>query len=408
MHEQGERRVKTQQPTSRMMWLRETAIAGFAIAALSGVSTAIGASDAPLQARSVGATAAPPGRTVAYVLTERQEAVYEAKDRDGKNTNAECPDGLNDYGPREQFATLFPQTDGKKADGTRWALAGTSLAREAEIWWPNTTPDKFPFPEVKGKIGYGINLDGEVKPSDFTSPDGTPGIDNQFYRAVGCIASYRVGSSQLLFYEEYLEAKQFNRSIVELTEVDSLENDDDVTVTTYRGLDPLVRDAKGDFQADSVQRVDLVYGKDFIQKSKAKIVNGVLITTQPADFVWPNENHTDASIEFMRDARFELKLTSEKMEGVVGGYLDVETGYRAMIKRYGSHQISYGKLAGGSLYKVLRRLADAYPDPETGANTAISSALEVKGVRVRLVFPEKNVASVETSPHHNHVAESGQ
>lgn len=397
--------MKTQQSILRKKWLGGAAMAGIAVAALGGATAAIGANEAAPQSRP---TAAPPGHSIAYVLTVREEAIYETKDKDGKHTNAECPDGLNDFGPREQFAALFPQTDGKKADGTRWSLAGTSLAREAEVWWPNTAPDKFPFPEVKGKIAYGINLDGKVKPSDFTSPSGTPGIDNQFYRAVGCIASYREGSSQLLFYEEYLEGKQFNRTIVELTDVDSLDNDDDVTVTTYRGLDPLVRDAKGDFQAGTTQRLDMVYGQAFIRQSKARIVNGVLTTTQPAEFVWPNENHTDASTEFMHDARFELKLTSEKMEGVVGGYLDVETGYRAMIKRYGSHQISYGKLAPMSLYKVLRRLADAYPDSETGENTAISSALKIKGVQVHLVRPEKNVASAETAPRKGRVVESGQ
>jgi hypothetical protein len=319
-------------------------------------------------------------------LTEREEAIYEAKDKDGKDTNAECPEGLNQFGPREQFAELFPK------DGQKRTLADTVVAYESSIWWPDTSPDKFPFREVKGKISYGINLDGKVKDSDFTSPDGTPGIDNQFYRAVGCIASYRTGSSQLLFYQEYLESKQFNRTIIELSDVDSLENDDDVTVTTYRGLDPLVRDAKGDFQADVTQHVDQTFGQPFIHKSKAKIVNGVLITTQAADLVYPNENHTDASTDLMRAAHFELKLSPDKMEGLIGGYLDVETEYRAMIKRYGSHQISYGQLAGPSVYKVLRRLADAYPDPVTGENTAISAALNVKGVRVRLVRSEKIAA----------------
>lgn len=383
----------------RRVWLRGVAMVGIGAATLGAVAAAGSASE-PVRANGA---AAPPGRSVAYALTVREEAVYETKDKDGKDTNAECPEGLNEFGPREQFAAMFPQTDGKV-----WTLAESSLAREAEVWWPNTSPDKFPFRQVKGTISYGINLDGKVKPSDFTSPDGTPGIDNQFYRAVGCVASYREGSSQLLFYDEYLEGKQFNRTIIELTDVDSLENDDDVTVTTYRGLDPLVRDAKGGYQPDATQHVDYVWGQDFIHKSKAKIVNGVLKTTQPEIFVWPNENHTDAATEFMHEARFELKLSPEKMEGLVGGYLDVESGYRAMIRRYGSHQISYGRLAPMSLYKVLRSLADAYPNPETGENTAISSALKVAGVRVNLVHPEKKVAGIEMRSPSNRSVEGGQ
>jgi hypothetical protein len=377
--------MNLQKSKSLNIGLRKKVLISFSVAVLCSFSVAVGASESAAPQKVVAA-GPPAGRTVAYALFDRKEAVYEAMDKDGKGTLEECPDGLYQYGPREQFAALFPQTEDKK-----WSVAESSLAREAEVWWPDSSiPDKFEFREVKGKISEGINLDGKVKPSDFSSPHGTPGIDNQFYRAVGCIPSYRLGSSQLLFYEEYLEAKQFNRTIIELTDVDSLENDDDVTVTTYRGLDPLVKDALGGHQAGTTQRVDVVWGQDFIHKSKAKISNGILITTQPADLVWPNENHTDASTEFMHDARFELKLTHEKMEGLIGGYLDIESGYRAMIKRYGSHQISYGRLAGASLYRVLRRLADAYPDPDTGVNTAISTALEVKGIQVHLVFPEKS------------------
>ena len=372
--------------------LRKVLLGSAVFAALGGAGLAIGAEEhaaAPRQANW-----APPGRTVAYAVTERLEAIYQSKDKDGKELKTECPNGTNDSGTREQFAARFTPTETKK-----FTFAESGIANEAEIWFPNTTPDIFPFNEVGGKIGYGINLDGKDKPTDFTSPDGkSTGIDNQFYRAAGCILSYREGSSQRLFYEEYLEGKQFNRTIVELTDVDNLDNDDDVTVTTYRGLDPLVKDAKGDFQADTTQRVDAVFGQDFIHKSKAKIVNGVLITTQPADFVWPNENHTDASTELMHAARFELHLNPENMEGLIGGYLDVESGYRAAIKRYGSHQISYGKIAARSLYKALRRLADGYPDPATGENTAISTALEVRGVRVYLVHPDKKVAGNAAIP----------
>jgi len=331
----------------------------------------------------------PPGKTISYALTERIEAIYQAKDKDGKDTKEECPLGLYENGPREQFAATFPQTDGKQLKFTE-----TALQREADVWWPDTQPDKFPFREAGGKFSYGLNLDGKVKPSDFTSPDGkVKGVDNQFYRAVGCIPSYREGSSQRLFYEEYIELKQFNRTIIEITGVDSLVNDDDVTVTTYRGLDPLAKDAMGHFQPGTTQRADMVWGKAFISKSAGKIVNGVLITTKANDFVWPNENHTDAAVEQMHDTQFQLHLGQDYVEGVIAGYLDIESGYRAMIKRYGSHQISYGRLAAPSLYKVLRRLADAYPDPQTGHNTAISSALAVSGVRVYLVHPENTAAN---------------
>ncbi|MCH8073396.1 MAG: hypothetical protein IIA09_15765, partial [Proteobacteria bacterium] len=48
---------------------------------------------------------------------------------------------------------------------------------------------------------------------------------------------------------------------------------------------------------------------------------------------------------------------------------------------------------------ALRRLADAYPDPETGANTAISTALDVKLTQVFIVHPPGEAAVAELVAH---------
>lgn len=377
--------MKTQNAL-RKVWLGSAVIAGGM--ALGIANIAVGASEAVDQALAVP-DVAPPNRTVAYVLTNRYEAIYQSMDKDGKELKTECPDGIVNTGIREQMAAMFPEPT-KQPAGQKYKLVDGHLAHEAEIWWPNTTPDKFPMREAGGKIAFGINLDGKVKDSDFTSPDGkVTGIDNQFYRAVGCIPGYREGSSQRLFYDEYIELRNFNRMIIELTDVDSLQNDDDVTVTTYRGTGSLVKDAKGEFQADTTQRADVKWGQDFIQSSKAKIVNGVLITTKANDWYVAHEMHFNTATEWLRDAHFELNLNGPKMDGLVGGYTDVETAYRSMNRRFNSHIISYGLHSSTAVYKVLRRLADAYPDPVTGENTAISTAWKVIGVRTILVHPEK-------------------
>lgn len=371
--------MRTQVSTVTRALVLKAVVAGLGVAALAGPSTTAAANTSGISGRSIG-----------YVLTTRTYGIYQAMDAAGKETNAECPKGLYDFGAREQFAASFPQTEGKT-----WTLAETTMAREAEIWFPKMGEEKWPIPEIEGKISYGVNLDGKVKPSDFVSPDGKPGIDNQLYRAVGCIPSYRLGSSQVLFETQYFESRGFNRTIIELTDVDSIENDDDVTITTYRGLDALVRDAAGNFQIDTTQRVDTVYGREFIHKFKGKIVDGVLTTTQSGDFKWPTQHqHEEAAVEWMRDTHFELKLSPEKVEGAIAGYLDVEHHYRGVNRRFGSHQISYGKLASASFYRAMRRLADAYPDPETGENTAISGTLMITGVRAHVVHPQKEVAGL--------------
>ena len=211
-------------------------------------------------------------RTIGFVLTNKAWAVYQTPS--GK---AECPNGMND-GPREQFKALFPE------DGAKRTLVEGQLAREAASWFPTLEADRFPFREAQGKIAYGLNLDGKVKDGDFTSPDGDKGIDNQLYRAIGCINSYRDahGTNDELNALEVVK-ESYNRWLIEITGIDSLENSPHVEVTVYRGLDPLRTDAGGkSILPGGTQRIDTRWGKRFIQHYRGRIVDGVL-ETEPGE-----------------------------------------------------------------------------------------------------------------------------
>jgi hypothetical protein len=232
-----------------------------------------------------------------------------------------------------------------------------------------------------------MNLDGKDGPHDFTSPDGQKGIDNQLYRALGCIYSYRSGPNDF-FDNEEIGKDDYNRLIVELTGVQSLENSPHVAVNIYRGLDPLLTDATGNgFLPGGTERIDTRWGRKFIQHLDGRITNGVLIT-EPHDFTFPWATFNLPADEFMRAARFRLDLTPSKAEGMIGGYADIETWYLQTMKSESTHHQSYGQLAQPSLYKAFRRLADAYPDPQTGVNTAISSALLAQFVQVYVLHPQ--------------------
>ena len=340
-------------------------VAGTALAILGG-----GAAKA--------ADAAPQNRSIAYAFTTIYWTMYETKD--GKE---ECPNGINEMGPREQFKALFP------AD-KKHTFAETQMKREAEIWWPDANmADPYPVPEAVGKIVPGLNLDGKVKPTDFTSPDGRPGVDNQIFRALGCIKNYRTGGPLWNYETAYFKTFPAGRVLIELTDVDSLVNDDDVTLTTYRGLDPLVTDATGaTFQPGGTERLDLRYSKAFIHTTKGKIVNGVL-TTQPMDWTWPTEMGTE---DLMKAARFEVKLTPDSAAGLIGGYADIESIYNSRNRKWTTHFQAYGQQAQLSTYKALKKFADGYPDPKTGEFTAISGAYTVKMVQVRVLHPEKQIS----------------
>lgn len=316
-------------------------------------------------------------RRIGYVLTHKYWSVYETPD-----AKAECPDGFND-GPREQFKKLF-------GDGKQRTVVEAQLKREGEQWHPTTAPESFRFLEARGKTALGLNLDGKTGPEDFDSPDGERGIDNQMYRAIGCIATYRTGGAFNHFENLFMRSFDDARIVIELTEVDDLRNDDDITVTTYRGSNGLLQDATGEgFIPGGTQRVDLRWGKEYVSRLKGKIVAGVL-TAGPGDRVtlpWGSTFDTSGHHVF-RGFQLKLKLTPESAEGLMAGYVDVKSYMHHLNTSWSTHHHSYGQLSSPSLYKAMHRLADGYPDPQSGRNTAISSAVTVKFVQVYVQQPD--------------------
>lgn len=308
---------------------------------------------------------------IGYVLTDLYWAMYQTPD-----AKSECPNGFND-GPREQYDALFHKVKNP-------TVVDTQLKQEIETWLPTTEPDRFPFHEVVGKYAYGLNLDGKVGPEDFSRPDGEPGIDNQLYRALGCIIGFRGPDGvEFIFENKAIAQDRYNRTMIELTGVDSLVNDDEVLVTTYRGRDRLLTDATGNkVMPGGSQRIDTRWGKQLIQQMKGKIVDGVLTTEPTAQMIIPWMNLGVPTHQLIRDMRLQLKLTPTGAEGLIAGYADIDTWYYQLIRNDSTHHLSNGQISGISLYKAMRRLADAHPDPKTGANTAISSALDAKFVQV--------------------------
>ncbi|MGE4062648.1 MAG: hypothetical protein AB7E79_04695 [Rhodospirillaceae bacterium] len=328
-------------------------------------------------------------RRIGYAMTRRAWAVHRTP-----GFKIECPTGLND-GPREQFAQLFPQDKGQK-----WTLVETQLAREADIYFPGRNEDGFVFKDAQGKVAPGLNLDNKVDANDFTNAEGTKGVDNQLFRALGCLAGWNGDGIPFINFQDttYLRRHISNRYMFEISEVDDLTNDPEVIVTTYRGLDPLLSDSTGEgFIPGGTQRVDERFGKIYQTRLKGKIVDGVLIT-EPADGLIPNSIAFDTSAhQLLRGMQFHLKLTPERATGVIGGYADIYSWMLQFKTSWGTHHAAYGQVASQSLTRAMYRLADGYPD-ETGQNTALSAALDGDWVQVYIQHPPKSVAVNETAP----------
>ena len=147
------------------------------------------------------------------------------------------------------------------------------------------------------------------------------------------------------------------------------------------------------------QRVDNRWGASLVRHTSGTIVDSVLTTVPVDDMVMPWMNLNVPSIQIFRDARFQLQLTPTGAEGLLAGFADVDTYYKQLIRNDSTHHLSNGQISGISMYKALRRLADAHPDPDTGANTAISTALDVKMVQVHIVHPTPDDADGQTVTH---------
>ena len=318
--------------------------------------------------------AAPPGRTIAYVVTNLSWALQSTPEM------TECPQGLNE-GVREQFKLLFPDAAGNKR-----TLVDTQIRRQVESYQPTTAPDALPFLEGQGPVAPGLDLDGTVGPEDFTGPDGARGVDNQMHRVLGCIANYRAPDGPIRFFEDEMVLREnYNRIIVQLTDVDSLVDDPDVDVMFFRGRDKVLVDAGGlKALPGGTQRIDTRWGGRYIQRTHGRIEKGVL-STEPVDLLYPWDAFYMPTDQYMWGARLHLALTPEGADGLIAGYTDVETWYLHMLRNWSAHYQSYGKSSGPSIYKAMRRLADGVPDPATGANRAISSALAAKFTEVRVL-----------------------
>lgn len=343
-------------------------------------------------------------RRIAYVTTAMHWSHYQTK-----NLNVDCPQGLNAHGPRENFKALYPN------GGT---VEQTQEAREALRQFPEDHKAQFPYILGKSKITIGLNLDGKVGPNDYAAPDpatlkpdasgkrdealytlysliaNEKGIDNNLEKVLGCNANFRSPEGQLQLFagEKEIRDSLYGRSMIELTNVDSLVDDDDVDVTIYRGRDPLLIDASGDKIAPGgTQRIDMEYGKPFIQHLHGKIKDGVLITEPVKQGIWPWSIYGDAPADLkFHDMRFRMKLTPTSADGLLAGYSDVKSWYH-WLTAWSTHHLSYGQLDPAEFYWALHDNADAYPD-EQGHNSAISSAITVNMAQVYIIHPDDKVA----------------
>jgi hypothetical protein len=334
--------------------------------------------------------------TRGFAVTWFQPAMYTGDD--------DCPDGLN---TSPDFKAVFA-AEGKTPDEIKALIDHPTSAEFAQAvinrgpHGENVCADPQAAPDpghkiVQGKISFGFNLDGTADGAatasscahaKFSGPDGAAAIDNQLYRATGCMVALRGKRGHdgfvLSYIMERMRAEGMRTFLVEIAGLDAAKTEGDVQVGVYVGSDPLVLDAKGEVRRDTTQRIsrdprwrNLVAGH---------LKDGV-ITTDTFDLnllgdpLWVPEFH-------FRRARMRLQvLANGDLKGEVGGYQDVATMYYNTVKSGILFETTNATSCPG-VYNALKRLADGDPDPRTGQCTTISSDYAIEGIPAFVIHPE--------------------
>jgi hypothetical protein len=261
---------------------------------------------------------------------------------------------------------------------------------------PTSTPDPG-LEGVSGSIAEGLNLDGDEK-TGFTSPTGEKGIDNNFYKALGCWKTYRgphrLSSGALNFNDEMRNGAWTMVIVVAGEGADPL-NDDHVKVGFYMSNDKMVKDGLGNIARDYTFRI--APNAKYEGVLPARTSNGRIISTGPADIMLRDPSYT-RDLELLR-ARVDMQMKPDgSLTGYVGGYRPWEAVYKGWVDARGTviEVLTWVQLP--AVYYALRRNADYSPTGPGGEKTHISFALRVDAVPAFVMTPDgsQEVASVES------------
>lgn len=253
--------------------------------------------------------------------------------------------------------------------------------------------------------GYGIDLDqrrslsrdsgpGTCAHDDFVGVNGEQGIDNQFYRAVGCLQGYQSNALGNSFATEMLSGSW--GILISVSGIDDYRNDAQVEVGFFANADPIML---------SPNRQPLAYATyaihsdpKFQARTQGRIVDGVL-TTEPVDMRFRKVTNSMYLDRPLLGAVAQVSLGADgKLDGYLAGFTPVEAMYDlefafrdarnaqgepasqrliALSSRGRSLNLHY---TCNGIYHALEQLADGHPDGASGKCTSISTQYRVRAI----------------------------
>jgi hypothetical protein len=323
----------------------------------------------------------------------------------GAGAGSQRPAGAQPQAPRAEGASQGASTE--EAD-RNFIRSISDPSRQNACANPEAFGPDAGFRTVKppNAKAYGIDIDGADskaagKPApatcahnDLLGMNGERGIDNQFFRVVGCSNSYQsTGQSNTFEIEMYTGSWGI---LMTLSGVDDIRNDDNVEVGFFANADPIELSPNREPLPNATYAID--QDPRFKAKTRGRLKDGVL-TTDPVDVRFHYVVNSIRLERPLRDARVRMTLSeSGALEGYLAGYTPVEAIYdfqyafrdgkngsggpadRRLITVSSMGQAAVlGHTCNGAYY-ALHELADGHPDPQTGKCTSISTQYRIKAV----------------------------
>jgi hypothetical protein len=365
----------------------------------STVLAAVAATLVPMQAMAAGWT-----RT--YAIEWNEPAMYYGAKTGVIDPGTDCPKGTN---PEPDWIKVMMDAGYTRAEAewlrnpanpTRSPVHGQNQMAfrgkdRANVYIdPTSTPDPGLTP-VSGTVAEGLNLDGNEK-TGFTSPTGEKGIDNNFYKALGCWKTYRGPprlSSGAMQFNDGMRNGSWTTLIVVSGEGKDPMNDKHVKVGFYASGDKLVKDANGNIAPDYTYRIKPNAKYEGILP--ARTVKGAIVSTTSADITLHDASYSP-DLELLR-ARVKLQMKPDgSLSGYLGGYRPWEPVYRGWVNARGTviEVLTWVQLP--AVYYSLQRNADFSPTGKKGPKTHISFAMRIDAVPAFVMTPDAKdqVASV--------------
>jgi hypothetical protein len=237
------------------------------------------------------------------------------------------------------------------------------------------------MPGLDGKYAYGFNLDGKGadNPNAFEDPETHErGVEHQLYRALGCARAFRGSLEGRPTYWAWAwgQLKESQPAWLITITGQNLHQDGPVSIVFERALEHQRSNRDGSPRQDMAYRIDPDPRSRNVFRGEIK--SGVVVS-QHGD-LHLLQNPLVAPELDLKNFHMRLKLNPDGLsKGFIGGYQPWHAIYFGFAGvGLGGEQQVMGDIPG--FYYLMKRYADADPDPKTGQNMRISATYYIEAV----------------------------